>query len=180
MEALGRLFDISTAVAPVDINTADAATGKRISLKNASGVTIVLFTGVQASSGTADLVVDIQQATAATGGTSNDLDSTNGANGIDHFYIKSATALAGSETWTRVVNNSGTPVSEVTVVGATYGSSQNIVVIEISAGQLADGFSYVSLNLAETTSNAQLLGALYVLHDLEVQRKPVNLAAALA
>jgi hypothetical protein len=180
MEALGRLFDISAGVAPVDINTADAATGKRVSLKNASGVTILLFTGVQASAGTADLVVDVQQATAATGGTSNDLDSTNGATGIDHFYVKSATALAGTETWARVVNNSGTPVSEVTVAGATYGATQIIVAIEVAATQLADGFCYISANLAETTANAQLLGVLYVVHDLDVQRKPANLPAALA
>lgn len=177
MEALGRLFDISAGVSPVDINTADAATGKRVSLKNASGLTVVLFTGVQASSGTADLTVDVQQATAASGGTSNDLDSANGATGIDHFYIKSATALAGTETWTKVTQAAA---SEVVVPGATYGAKENIVAIEISASQLADGFKYVSVNLAETTANAQLLGVLYFLHDLTVQRTPTNLAASLA
>lgn len=177
MEALGRAFDISCAVAPVDINTADAATGKRVSLKNCSGVTIVCFTGVQASSGTADLVLDVQQATASSGGTSNDMDSANGATGIDHYYIKSATALAGTETWTKVTQSAA---SEVTVAGATYGSNQNIIVIEVSANQLADGYNYLSVNLAETTSNAQLLGVLYFLHSLEVQRKPTNLVAALS
>lgn len=180
MEALGRLFDISAGVVNVDVNTS-GATGKRVSLKNASGVTIVVL--APSTGGTEDLVLDVQQATALSGGTSNDMDSTNGARGVDYFYIKSASTLAGTETWSKVANTAGSSAlgtSEVTVAGATYGGSQFIVAVEVSASQLADGFSYLSLNIADPGSTARVCSVLYFLHDLEVQRKPANLAAALA
>jgi hypothetical protein len=174
VEALGKLFDISLGYLNIDLNTS-GATGKRVSLKGASGCTIVCI--VPATGGTEDLTFDVQQATASTGGTSNDMDSANSATGIDHFYIKSGTTLAGTETWTRVTQ---TAASEVVVVGATYGASQCIVAIEVSASQLADGFSYISVNSPDPGSTARVCSVLYFLHGLEVQRKPANLAAALS
>ena len=176
MAALGRLFDISAGYINVDLNTS-GATGKRVSLKNASGCTIVAI--LPSTGGTEDLTLDVQQANAASGGSSADLDSGGvaGSRGITEFHIKAATTLAGTETWTKVTQSEA---SEVVVSGATYGGSQCIVAIFVSASQLADGYSYISVNSPDPGSTARVVSVLYFLHDLEVQRSAVNLAAALA
>lgn len=172
MEGLGRLFDIGLAVAPVDIDTANAATGKYIDMSAASGVTIVAITGV---GGAEDLTFDIQQHTQATSaGTNADLDPTGVATstGIDHFYIKAETALDNDETWVKV---SQTAASECVVAGATYGTQQKLVAIYVAADQLGDGYRWLSVDVAITTATAQLLGVIYILHDLSRQRGPANL-----
>ncbi len=169
MRALGRLFDIGLAVAPVDINTSDAATGKRISMVDCSGITIVAIT---LAGGADDLVFDIQQATASVNGTSNDMDVTNGATGVTTFHLKTETALDNDEPWVEVTQ---TVASEVNVVGATYGILQKLVAIYVGADQLAPGFTHISCNVACTTSTSQILAVLYIKHDLAVQRKPTNL-----
>lgn len=163
MDALGRLFDIGTGWAPVDIDTANAATGKRISLARATGISFVVFGAV---GGAEDLVLDVQQHTAYTGGTSADLDC------VTKWWIKAETALDNDEAWVKVEQS---VASECTVVGATYGAMQKIVVIEVDAASLSAGYSHVSLNAAITTSTAQLTACLYIVHDLAAQRTPSNL-----
>jgi hypothetical protein len=179
MEGLGRLFDVSVGYVNIDLNTS-GATGKRVSLKNATGVSFICI--LPATAATEDIVFDVQQHTASSGGTSGDMDAAAGVAvtttaGIDHFYIKSATTLAGTETWAKVANTAG---SEVTVSGATYGASQCIVVIEVAASMLGDGYSYVSIINADPGSTARVVSVIAVLHDLNVKRAPANLAAALA
>lgn len=171
MEALGRLFDIGTGWAPVDLDTANGATGKRIAMSGAAAITFVVFLAVGA---TDDVVLDLQQHTAYTGGTSADLDAAavSTSTGVDHWYIKSEAALDNDEAWARV---SQSVASEVTLVGATYGDKQCIVVIEVDAAQLGDGYTHVSLNAATTTSTAHLGACLYFLHELRYQRKPTSL-----
>lgn len=167
-EGLGRLFDVGTCVVPVDINTSDAATGQRISMTGHSGIAIIAHC---LAGGADDITFDIQQATAYTGGTSNDMDSTNGASGVDHYYIKAETALDNDEAWVKV---SQTAASEVLVVGATYGTQQKLIVIQVGADQLADGYTHISVNVACTTSTSQLLTVLYLPYDLASQRTPAN------
>lgn len=162
-ESLGRLFDVGTGWVPVDLNTSDAATGKRIAMSGNRGVTIVVFLAVGA---TDDVVLDLQQHTAYTSGTSADLDT------IDHFYIKSEATLDNDETWTRV---SQTAASEITLTGATYGDKQNIVVIEVDAAMLSTGYTHISLDAANTTASAHLSACLYFAHELRYQRKPSRL-----
>jgi|SRR6185312_1977686 len=171
MEALGRLFDIGTGWVPVDLNTSDGATGKRISMQGCDAITFVVFLAVGA---TDDVVLDVQQHTAYTSGTSADLDSTAVATsyGIDHYYIKSEATLDNDEIWAKVTQSEA---SEVTLTGATYGDKQNIVVIEVRASQLGDGYTHVSLVASSTTSTAHLGACLYLTHELRYQRKPVNL-----
>lgn len=174
MEALGRLFDIGTGWVPVDLDTANGATGKRIAMSGADAITFVVFLAVGA---TDDVVLDVQQHTAYTGGTSKDLDSdsstgTTDAVGITSWYIKSEAALDNDEVWTRVTQSEA---SEITLTGATYGDKQNIVVIEVSAAQLGEGYTHVSLNASSTTSTAHLGACLYFLHELRYQRKPSKL-----
>lgn len=168
-EALGRLIDISTGVVPVDLQTAQ--TGKRVSLKNAGGVTIVAFK----AAGTAgdDPTFTLKQHTAASAGTTANLAI------IDHYYLKNEATLDGDETWTKV-----TQAAAATIVdpgGATTSAEeQQIIVIEVDSRSLSDGYTYVSLDVADTGSNAQLGCVLYLLRDLAVARTPANLVAPLS
>lgn len=171
MRALGRLFDIGLAVAPVDINTSDAATGKRISMVDCSGITIVAVTLL---GGADDLTFDVQQHTASVSGTSADLDATgvSTSSGVTAWHIKAETALDNDESWVEVTQ---TAASECTVVGATYGTQQKLVAIYVGADQLGVGYTHLSVNVACTTATSQLLAVLYIKHDLNVQRKATNL-----
>lgn len=170
-EALGRLFDIGTGWVPVDLDTANGATGKRLALSQARGVTFVVFLAVGA---TDDVVLNVRQHTAYTGGTSADLDDTgvDGSTGVTHFYIKSEAVLDNDEAWTKVTQTEG---SQITLTGATYGDKQNIVVIEVSAAQLATGYTHVSLDASTTTAAAHLGACLYFVHELRYQRAPQRL-----
>lgn len=168
MEGLGRLFDISIGWAPVDTQSA-AITGKRVSLKNASGITFL----VNKAAGTAndDPTFDVQQHTAASGGTTADLDV------ITKYYIKQETTLDGDETWTEVTQAAA---SEVTL-NSTSAETEMLVAIYVHASQLTAGYDYVSLNCADTGSaGAQLASCIYILHDLAVMRAPQNLVAPLS
>lgn len=167
MEGLGRLFDIGTGWAPVDLDTANAATGKRISLSGASGITFVVSA---AAGGATALEFDVQQHTAASGGTTADLDV------VDHYYIKSETALDNDEPWVRVDQVAASEVSLPT----TDGDNEYIVAIEVSAKTLGttanpDGFTHVSLNAAGTLAAAKIAGCLYILHGLKAERAPASL-----
>lgn len=171
MDALGRLFDIGLGWAPVDLDTANGATGKRISMQGGRGITFVVALG---AGGTEDLVLNVRQHTAYTGGTSNDVDSAvvTDTTGPDRFYIKSEATLDNDEAWVKVAHAAA---SEATLVGATYGDKQNIVVIEVDARNLGAGYTHVSLDASTTTSTAKLGTCLYFLHELRYQRTPSRL-----
>lgn len=162
MEALGRLFDFSNGVAPIDLQT--ARTGKLVSLRNASGVAIVVFKGA----GTAgdDQTYTLKEHTGSADSTGQNLAV------IDHWYVKEETTLDGDEVWVKK-----TQTAAATVTEADDAEVEQILVIEVDAASLSDGYSHVSLSNDGAGSNAQLGGILYVLHDLTVQRKPTNLAA---
>lgn len=181
MEALGRLYDISTGVAPVDF-AAGASTGKRVSLKNCDSISFVVFLSA-AASGVETPVFTLQQHTAATGGTTSNLVT------CDHWYTKIATALAGSETWVRVnqtasqtitLSDTVTPSFPNTTPITGVAQKQAIVVIPLDGASLSDGYAYVSLNVNDPGTVARVSGVLYLLHDLDVQRAPYNLAAPLS
>lgn len=173
MEALGRLFDVGIGWAPVDVDTANGATGKRISMAMHDAVTFLVINGA-AASGTDDEVYTVQQHTAYTGGTSSNLASAtiSTSYGIDHYYIKSETLLDNDESWVKVTQ---AEAATITLAGATYAAVQRILAIEIRASQLGDGYTHVSLNSALTTSASRLATCLYLPHELRYQRKPVNL-----
>ncbi|MGW9058906.1 hypothetical protein [Streptomyces sp. NPDC055733] len=169
MEALGRLVDVCVGAAPVDLSSA-AVTGKRVSLKGSGGLTIVVFKGA----GTAgdDPTLTLKQHTANTGGTTSNLAV------IDHYYLKSAATLAGTETWTRVAQAAAATIADPGGAG-TSAESQQVIVIEVDAAQLADGYTHVSLDVADVGTNAQLGCVLYLRRDLLVGRTPASLAASL-
>lgn len=180
MEALGREFDISIGNAPVDYNTA-GATGKRVSLRNATGCTILVVVGA-AASGTESLVLTLKQHTASTGGTSANLAT------CDHWYIKAATTLAGTEQWLRVSQSASQTITvsdSLTTTGSatslsSVATKQALIAIEVGADQLSDTYAYVSLDVADPGSASRLGAVLYILHDLNVQRRATSLAASLA
>jgi len=166
MHALGRLFDIGVGCVPTDA-VAAAVTGERVHLKNAGGVTIVVIT---TGASTDVLDVDLQQHTVGTAGTPADLDI------ITSYFYKSATTLDNSQTWTRGTQS---VASEITNVGAA--SEQLLLVIEVEATQLSDGYEWVSLNLPDQGSNAtKFCAVLYLLRDLEVARRPAALVSAVS
>lgn len=167
MEGLGRLYDLAVGVAPVDLDTANGATGNRIHLKNYGGVAIVLIKA--AGTAAADPTIDIRQHTAASGGTSADLDV------VTRYYVKSETTLDGDETWTKVTQAAASEVADPGGAG-TSAEEQQLVCIEIESTSLADGYEWISADIAVTASNPQLGAVLYIMRDLNVQRAPANLA----
>lgn len=170
MEALGRVIDVAIGAAPVDLSAA-ATTGKRVRLRGVGGVTIL----VVKAAGTAgdDPTVTLRQHTAASGGTSANLAV------IDHYYLKTATALTGTEQWARVTQAAAATIADPGAVG-TSAESQQLLVIEVDARSLADGYAYISLDVADVGANAQLGAVVYLLRDLDVQRAPDKLAPALS
>jgi len=168
-DALGRLFDLSTGWSPVDAQTAQ--TGKRVSLRNAGGCTVVVIK----AAGTAadDHSYDLQQHTASTGGTSADLDI------VSYYYLKDEVTLDGDETWSKLTQTAASEITEAGGAG-TSAEHEQILVIEVDARQLTDGYDYISLNSGGEGSNAQLSTCLYILRDLAVQRTPANLVAPLS
>ncbi len=162
MLGLGRLFDISAAVVPVDLATAGFA-GKRISLQNYGGVDIVLFYGVGTDGD--DPVPALEQHTAYTGGTTADLVT------MDTIYRKAEATLDGDEAW---VKTTQTKAAIMTAV-ADDAQKQKIYVIPVEASWLTDGYTHVSVKHADLSNNAQLVAALYIMRDLHVQRTPANM-----
>ena len=149
-ELLGT-YDIVHLFGPVDMQTAQ--TGKRVLVETAACVTIV----VHKAAGTAgdDPTFDVQQADAASGGTIKDLDK------VDHYYLKAEATLDADEAWAKKTQ---TAASEIVDPGGatTSAEEEQILVIEIDPATLdiANGFKYISLNCADTGTNAQLGSAL--------------------
>lgn len=159
--ALGRLFDISSALGIVDLNTA-ANTGNRIHMKNYAGVTFVFFADAGTDDG--DVAMDLNEHTAASGGTSQDLDI------ITTYHKKEETTLDGDETWTAVTQ---TAASEITAV-ADSAEKENIYVVEVGAEQLSDGYEWISMNVPDL-GQAKVGGVLAILWGLKAERTPANL-----
>jgi hypothetical protein len=164
LDALGRLFDIGLAWAPVDAQSAQ--TGKRIWLGGAAGCTIV----VVKAAGTAgdDHSYALQQHTAYTSGDSADL------NAISYYFVKQETALDNDESWEKFTQTADDDVTDAGAAG-TSAEQQQIIVFEVDAAQLSDGYAWISLNSGGEGSNAQLSTCIYLLHDLASQRAPVRL-----
>ncbi|OXS35386.1 hypothetical protein [Streptomyces sp. XY006] len=170
MEALGRSFDVSIGAAPVDLSTA-AVTGKRVSLRNAGGCTILVVKGA----GTAgdDPTLTLKQHTASSAGTTANLAI------IDHYYLKTEATLDGDEQWTKVTQSAAATIADPGGAG-TSAESQQIIAIEVDARSLSDGYDYISLDVADVGTNAQLGAVLYLLRDLTTSRAPEKLIAPLS
>lgn len=164
--ALGNKIDVALGCVPTDV-VAGAITGKRVHLSNYASVTVVIV----AAAGSTDIAdIDLQQHTAASGGTSSDLDITTA------YYYKSATTLDNSSTWTKV---SQSVASETTDIGAA--SQQQLAVFEIDAAQLSDGYEWFSVDLPDAGSNGtKFLSVIYILHGLRYGRAPEAMPSAVS
>lgn len=171
MEALGRLNDVVVAAVPVDLTTA-GSTGKRVVLRNAGGVQIIQALAA-AASGTETVVLSLKQHTAASAGTTADLL-------VDHFYVK--VQATGGESWQRINQAASATINLTDTLGTITGSAQKtlVVAIEVDAQSLSDGFTHVSLNVADPGTVSRLGSTVYNLRDLHVGRTPANLPSALA
>ena len=165
IEALGRLIDATAGIAPVDLSAA-AVTGKRVSMKNTSGLAVVIFKGA-ASSGT-DPEFTFKEATADSGGTSQAM-----ANPPGVYWQKTATALAGTEQWTEVTAS----YSSGTVTLSSQEGNQGIYVFQILEQDLSAGFDYIEVDSVKAGTVAQLGAVLLLPFDIKVERYPANLAA---
>ena len=172
MQGLGRTFDIGFCSPPVDANTS-GTTGKRTSFKGCRTISIIASIAI-AGGGTDSEVFTLNQANAKSGGTS----STFAA--ITKYWVKqgASSTMANTEVWTEVTQAAG---STITLTGATYGPLEHILAFNIHADQLSDGYSYISFDMADPGSGgSRLCSIIYIHSDLEVGRKPANLAALLA
>jgi hypothetical protein len=163
-KALGYKFDIGSAIVPVDL-AGGANTGHRLHLANYGGVAIVLYfnNGIAAEA----VAADVQQHTAATAGTSADLDV------VTYYHAKLEAQLDGDEAWAKTTQSAASEVTHADWDDLYEG----LVVIEVSASDLTDGYEWISVDIADTGAGGAHIGAaFYVMYDLKVQRAPENLA----
>jgi hypothetical protein len=166
--ALGSLFNLGVVIAPKDLSSG-ASTGLRVDMRNALVCTFVVICGA----GTAgdDLVVDLREHSAASGGTSQDLDI------ITEYFRNSETTLDGDELWTRYTQAAA---SETTDTTGTTAEEQNLMVVEVRHDQLSDGFRWVSLDIPDLGSAGTKYGTvLAITSGLRQPRKPELLATIL-
>ncbi len=123
---------------------------RRVSLRDASGVGFYVV-GASAATG-----LTITEATAATGGTSQTIPGT-------FVYWTMANA---SGVWTQQTAAASGSIN--TIANAAAG-----LYVWVSQGALSDGFRYLAASHATGT-------IVYIIGDLDVQRKPVNLRDATA
>lgn len=199
MEALGRVYDLSIGVPTSNIGVVGGATGKRVSVKHASGLAAVLVK--QAGTAGQDPVLTISYTTVATGGSLTAwpnppagasagpgglpiLSSTvAGANlsATPQWYYKKAAVganMTGGETWTRVFAASSSGV--LTLTGES--TNAGIYVIPLNPtdpvtglGTSAGGFpDYVEIDIGSVGAQ-QWLSLMFILHDLEVQEDPTRM-----
>lgn len=124
-------------------------TAVRVSLRDCAGVGFY----VVGASGTT--TVTITEANAASGGTSQTLAGT----------FSYWTQASGTSAWT--AGSGGVNGTSITTLNSANGG----LYVYIPQGALSDGFSYLACSHA--TGNS-----IYVLGDLDVQRKVVNLRDA--
>ncbi len=143
---LAEKFIPKTIIAPVDLNTADN-TGLRVDMRNATRCTFIAI--LAAGTTTAAHLFTLKQHTVTSAGTPADLSVDN------PYYYKKA-----SETvFTKVV-----PVAAAAAYDLHTLLSNNvaIVVFEVLASQLTDGYRWVSLDIADT-GGAQLGNVIAIL-----------------
>jgi hypothetical protein len=167
MLKLGYTFDVG--LDGYDAALASAGfTGIRQNVTDCQNINFVTFVGA-AGSGSEDLVFTLSQHNAASSGTTKALV-------VDHVWVKAATTMDGTETWTKVANaaTDGT----FTLAGATYADHQCIVVFEVNTKDLYDTtYNWVSLSIADPGSGTRAGVVLAIPADLQVRRSPDQLLA---
>lgn len=155
LAALGKDFDLSVCIAPYD-SQSGASTGKRIAMKPCRGIGVLIQ---KAAGAGADVVVPIlYEHTAYTGGTSTLLAT------ITKYWIKDETTLDGDEAWTAVTQTASSTLTTSSVL-------QSYIYFEVMAEQLSDGYTHISVNIADTGSaGTQPIAVVYIPFGLREQR----------
>ena len=150
---LGPDYDIALGSAPTDLQT--AVTGLRVSMSNVKSVDVVIIMGA----GTAkdDPTFTLRHHTAATSGTSADLAT------ITEYYVRSETTLDNDELWAKVAQAAAATIADPGGAG-TSAESQQLVVFNVLPSDLPDTSNYISVNVADVGTNAQLGAVLYIIH----------------
>lgn len=148
-------IDLVAGIVPVNLATA-ANTGNRLKPDRGTKVAIVFFKGA-AAQGTEDPTVTVLQHDAASSGNSKALNFT-------EFKYKVATTLTTATAWTAVTRQSATNTATVDA----WDEKEAILVIEIDAEDLdrENGYYWLSANVADTGTNAQLGAVLYIVGGL--------------
>lgn len=161
---IGETFDLSIGLSPVNLATA-ANTGKRVSMSEVYGLTIVLIKG--AGTAAEDPVLTLRQHTAATGGTSSDLAA------ITEYWVKGETTLDGDEAWTRVTQAAAATITDPGA-GGVSAETEMLVAIKVHPHQITAGNTHVSLDVADVGAAAQLGCVLYILDVGERPTEPAG------
>jgi hypothetical protein len=161
---LGNKYDLGTGFVPVDMS-GGANTGKRVFMGHADAVDVVFIK----AAGTAgdDPVLTLQQHTAASGGTSSNLAA------ISKYWVKSEATLDNDETWSEVTQAAAATITDPGGAG-TSAESEQIVVFTVSKDQLTGSNKYISVNVADVGTNAQLGTVLYIFHGLSRHASPTG------
>lgn len=165
---LGNRYDLGTGFVPADMQTAQ--TGKRLLMRELNAVDVVWIK----AAGTAgdDPTLTLQAHTAASGGTSANLAV------IDTYYLKAEATLDNDETWTKVTQTAAATIADPG--GATTSAEeQQIVVFTVSIDDMPAGKPYLSVNVADTGTNAQLGTVLYIMHPQNRVASPTEYPAPL-
>ncbi len=163
MLALGKELDVCLGFMAVNLATA-ANTGARIHLRNYDSVMVVFVKGTGGAGEAPTLT--LQEHTAASSGTSANLVA------IDEYFKKEATTLDGTEAWERV-----SQTAAATVTDADWDDANQVVVaFNVQSQSLSAGYEWISVNVADVGSTAQLGALLYIPTGLKIQRRPDLLA----
>lgn len=159
IDGLGRTFDVCHGFVPVNMATA-ANPGARVHMRNYRHLAVVFYKGVGGAAEAPTLT--LQEHSAASGGTSQNLAV------ITEYFVKVEATLDGDETWSRVTQNAA-----ATVTNADWDdANQVLVVFEVPASSLSDGFEWLSVNVADVGTTAQLGALLYIPHGIRYQVRP--------
>lgn len=166
---LGNKYDLGTGFVPVDMSAA-ANTGKRLYMGGLYAVDVVLIK----AAGTAgdDPTLTLQSHTAASGGTSANLAV------ITEYYVKREATLDDDEVWEAFTQNAAATIADPGA-GGTSAEEQQIVVFTVLNTDLPAGHKYISANVADVGSNAQLGTVLYIMHPQDHKASPTSLKAPL-
>ena len=168
LNGLGNGYDLSTGFSPVDMQAAQ--TGKRIYMSGLNAVDVILIK----AAGTAgdDPVLTLRAHSAASGGTSADLAT------ITEYYVKNEATLDGDETWAKVTQSAAATITDPGGAG-TSAESEQIVVFTVSIDDVPAGKPYISVNVADTGTNAQLGTVLYLMRPQNKVASPTDYPAPL-
>jgi hypothetical protein len=166
---LGDRYDLGTGFVPVDMQTAQ--TGKRLAMQGLYSVDVVLIK----AAGTAgdDPTLTLKSHTAASGGTSANLAI------ITEYFVKREATLDNDEVWERFTQSAAATIADPG--GATTSAEeQQIVVFTVANEELPAGHKYISVDVADTGTNAQLGTVLYIMHPQDKKALPTDFKAPLS